>query len=375
MFLDLKKAFDTVDHTLLLEKLHHYGLRGNINLLIKSYLSNRRQYVNQGDLNSSTLPVNIGVPQGSVLGPLLFNIFINDICNITDFDSILFADDAVFYSSNKNFDICIRSVRNCLNKLSSWLASNKLTPNVLKTKLMLFTPRTNIELPQLYFNNEVVKWVNEYKYLGVIIDNKLTFNSEIRRVGRKINISRGIMYACSKLLPRDSLISIYYSLVYSYLIQSIIFWGASPQIKVNNIKVTINNILRIILNVKRNEFNIPLMSNAEMYLELKFLKFDDVYKYFLCKLVRNCRSHHHFLFDQYYSPYEPLNIHNTRNNKFNLPLVKTETLKRLPIFQSIKAFNELPDNLSDENIKDNSFKIKFKKHSLEKLRTDDVNII
>ena len=141
LFLDLTKAFDTVNRDILMHKLSLYGFRGVTNMFLSSYMTNRQQYVYMSGLKSNVKPICTGVPQGSVLGPLLFNLFINDIVNICDCDKVLFADDAVFYVSASDLKLCIEKVKILNHKISEWLENNKLVPNVIKTKLMLFTPR------------------------------------------------------------------------------------------------------------------------------------------------------------------------------------------------------------------------------------------
>ena len=197
LFLDLKKAFDTVNLDILLHKLSFYGVRGNVLSFIRSYLTNRRQYVNVNGSSSGVKDVSVGVPQGSVLGPLFFNIFINDICKISSAKKILFADDAVFYITDSSFQSCIYKLNQLINQLSEWLLNNKLIANVSKTKLMVFTPKHIKDLPDIYFNNEILEWVTNIKYLGMIIDNDLSFISHSRQVFRKLSKLHGIIYVSS----------------------------------------------------------------------------------------------------------------------------------------------------------------------------------
>ena len=192
LFLDLKKAFDTVDRDILIRKLSIKGFRGTVNSFLSSYLSNRKQYVCVENHTSDIGTINSGVPQGSVLGPLLFNIFIDDIVNIKVAKKVLFADDAIFYINEKSLDLCISKVKRLIEELSLWLKNDKLIPNVQKTKLMLFTPRPVGELPDVFFNGFKLEWVSSIRYLGIIIDNKLSFTSQSNQVYLKLSKMQGV---------------------------------------------------------------------------------------------------------------------------------------------------------------------------------------
>ena len=150
LFMDLSKAFDTIDHNILLRKLYNYGIRGIVWSWIKSYLSNRQQYVSIDDVNSPISHINCGVPQGSILGPLLFLIYVNDIINSSPILSfVLFADDTNILLSHNN----LREIKNIMNleliNVSSWFKSNKLSLNISKTHFMHFqTTRRNVTLSQ-----------------------------------------------------------------------------------------------------------------------------------------------------------------------------------------------------------------------------------
>ena len=142
IFLDLKKAFDTVDFPILLNKLSHYGIRGISNEWFNNYLTGRQQYVVINGVKSSLKSIQCGVPQGSVLGPLLFLIFINDLPTATNFFTILFADDTTFQLSGSNMPELFEKANVELAKASDWFISNKLTLNIKKTKYILFRPKS-----------------------------------------------------------------------------------------------------------------------------------------------------------------------------------------------------------------------------------------
>lgn len=372
LFLDLKKAFDTVDKELLLQKLEHHGVRGNFNNLFRSYLSNRRQHVQVDDFTSDFKPIATGLYQGSNISPILFNIFINDIvnmCNIHGLNCTLFADDAVFYFMDNSFNNIVSKLGAFIGNLSQWLASNKLTPNISKTKIMFFNSSKIVPLPNIYFNNEVLEIVDRMKYLGIFIDNKLNFKYHIQETCKKLSQTHGIIYAATPYFNRKSLILIYYSLAYSVFIQSIIIYGKSFNVNLQPLRILINKILRTILNVKRDENFIPLMSVNKMYIKLKLLKFDDVYEYFLIKFLKKAFYDDNDLLDSYFNEHLPTHSHATRNNRINTPQIRTETERNSTIFQAIELYNKLPTFLI-EPMSDFKFKKLFKEHCFQKYLTD-----
>ena len=342
LFLDLRKAFDLVDHTILIKKLDLYGYRGVCNKFLKSYLSDRRQYVSVGSFSSDYVNLTHGVPQGSVLGPFLFNIFINDITLITKSKVILFADDAAFYITDDCFQSCMNKLNQLIEVLFEWATFNRLVPNIRKTKLMLITPRIVPDLPIVLFNGIELEWVDSFKYLGTVIDRKLNFNCHVDQVCKSLSKMRGVIYAVSDLIPSNILLTLYKSLVLPLLINNIIIWGCTGVTNVNRLTISVNKILRLILKVKYNENNVPLMPVNEMYKHLKILKFIDLHRYFLLKFAHNALYNDCDMFEEFISPF--LSLSHTRN-WINLPIVRTEVERRFVVFQMCKLLREMPPHL------------------------------
>ena len=179
LFMDLSRAFDTISHDILLNKLYKYGFRGLSYDWIKSYLSNRKQYVNYKNSSSDTLNVNIVIPQGSILGPLLFILYINDLHNVSDKLTLLqFADDSSFFVSGRSLPELFNVLQNEIVKIREWLNNNKLSLNISKPNYMIMTNRKKVQQNddfQLSIDGQTISQVNETKKLVVIIDDRMTF--------------------------------------------------------------------------------------------------------------------------------------------------------------------------------------------------------
>ena len=362
LFLDLRKAFDVVDREILLKKLNLYGIRGIVNNFIRSYLSDRSQFVAVNCFESEQLPLRYGVPQGSVLGPTLFNLFINDIANIPGAKTILFADDTVFYIEDNCFNSLIIKVNEFILRLEKWLESNRIVANISKTKLMLITPKQITTLPDIFFNGYKVGWVTSITYLGLIIDNKLNFNLHFENICTNLNRYQGLIYLLSTLLPRDILMKIYYGMVYPTLTQNIVIWGSLGCERQRRISVLLNKIVRHISNIRQIYPNV--VSTSTLYKNLSLLKYNDIYKFFLLKFTHFLLYKRNEIFINIFSNYLPSSNYNTRNSdRINLPNVRTEIEKNFTVFKICELMRELPDDLLLPQ-HSNTLKNKFKKQIL-----------
>jgi hypothetical protein len=188
IFLDLSKAFDTINHSKLLHKLNFYGIRGITNLWFQNYLSERKQYLNFNGVVSDTLRITCGVPQGSILGPILFLLYINDIQNSTVLKLLSFADDTTIYASSPNINDLVEHTNSEMLKVYKWLCSNKRSLNISKTNYSLFGTRVNkcqIAVNAITLNNTVIARSGQLniskplKFLGLRLDENLTWRSHI----------------------------------------------------------------------------------------------------------------------------------------------------------------------------------------------------
>ena len=227
LLIDFSKAFDMVEHSVLLKKLEHYGIRGKALQWITSYLENRMQFVSIDGTDSKTRHMKYGVPQGSILGPLLFIIYINDIPNVSQIANfIMYADDANIIITGDDIaevDVLLRELCKILLK---WVDSNGLCLNLKKTKYMIFTRSRNIELPNiLKIADSNIERITEGKFLGIIVDENLTWSRHIKTIKTKMARYIGLMYKLKKQLPEKVRIQIYHSFVQSHINYCALVWG------------------------------------------------------------------------------------------------------------------------------------------------------
>ena len=255
VFLDLSKAFDTVNHDILLQKLNHYGIRGIAYTWIKSYLNSRVQFVHYNGVNSENLPVTCGVPQGSILGPLLFLLYVNDIVNVSaSLMPILFADDTNVFISGHNIHEMCTLLNTELQKIVLWLNSNKLSLNVSKTHYMLFSPHKKCKMKKstnIVLNGQQITETANTKFLGVMLDNKLKWSVHINTIRIKMSKGIGIICKARTVVNASTLVSLYYSFIYPYLSYCIDVWGSTYDYILHPIIILQKKILRIIASVPR----------------------------------------------------------------------------------------------------------------------------
>ena len=349
LFLDFSKAFDCVDHTILLHKLEVYGVRGVALLWFQSYLSNRMQYVSINGNNSEYKSVESGVPQGSILGPLLFLIYINDFPKSSNFFKFnLFADDSTLSFSYKDVPVNMLSenVNRELIPINLWLLLNKIKVNVTKSKFIVFSYRNEPDLPTLQLGTGDISSTDQIKFLGVTLDKNLNFKPHINTVLNKMSKSVGVMYRLNQFLPSQTLLSIYYSLVYPYLGYGVESWYSVTKTMSEKVRILQKKSIRSI-------FKIPYNGSTRTYFkEFNILQLPEVYKFKICsmfaKYIKDDASSNDYI-SNYLQLNSDIHSYNTRiRDNFSVPYFRRSASKSCFIYQSINNWNSLPEDLKQK---------------------------
>ena len=346
-----------MNHKILLTKLEHYGIRGTSLDWFKSYLNNRKQYVYLNGETSQLERITCGVPQGSVLGPLLFLIYINDLPNISDIlQFYLFADDTNIYYEADKIDKLEQVINNELKKLYTWLIVNRLSLNIDKTNFLVFHPY-NKPVKQritLQINKKAISEKNQIKYLGVIVDSTLTWKDHIDKICKTISRSIGVLYKIRPFVNLKILKTLYYSLVYPHLIYAIEVWGSAANTHLNHIIMLQKRIVRMVYFLDKRQQDFSLPSANPLFQKLEILKVHDLFKINLAKFVYNSLNKLNPInFHSWFKLTSHIHNHNTRSKFIDIDNLKATNNLFIPSartthyglksikFQGPKIWNEI----------------------------------
>lgn len=364
MFLDLSKAFDTVNHNILLKKLQHYGVRGTANTLLKNYLTNRLQYVSLGNTHSSKRSINCGVPQGSVLGPLLFLIYINDLAQCSSTGKIrIFADDTSAFIEGRIMKEIIANSENLMNSLNKWFIANRLTLSAGKSCFVVFkSPRSKPDfIPKaLHFGKNTINKAKSVKYLGVTLEEHLGWSEHVQNVCNSLKKCFGIFYSIRDYISTKQIKTIYYSLVYSKITYALAVYGLTTKENLLQIQRLQNKLLKVL--TKKHH----MYSTNDLHNDLNILKVEDLVDQEILTFVSNFRNNKlpHKFNDKFKfrSNNQQTRTRNIENHLIT-PLTRTEYGEQTVSVKGPVLWNKLPNHLSTlTNTK--AFRTKWKKSQL-----------
>ena len=355
--LDLRKAFDTVNHGILLRKMELLGIRGVCHGLFKSYLEGRNQCVSLNNIKSSCLDLTCGVPQGSILGPTLFLLYINSVANLELRGKIrLYADDTIIAYFGDSVDDLNVDMKSDLVKIERWLINHKLSLNIEKSGYMFVSSQRVLDQPSLDFGNNQLKYCHNIKYLGLLIDETLTWDEHINKLKNKLYAPVGILKRLSYSIPSHLLRSVYFSLIHSHLQYLAVLWYLTSKYLINPIKTLQNRAIK-------NIYGLPLRYPTELlYRKYNIMSLEQIYKYQICTFV------HHNLHGTRHTNISmrlrnTVHNHGTRHqNDIDLLRASTKYGKNSVFYRGASVYNSVPLNLRCLNF--SQFRLKIKKHFL-----------
>jgi hypothetical protein len=343
LFIDLKKAFDTVNYHLLLQKLNHFGISGDALSWFSSYLGDRTQAVCINSILSDMKNIDIGVPQGSILGPLLFIIYVNSLPDCVDCKCVMYADDTTLLFSASDQTTLQLNMNNSLSKIARWFESNQLTLNIKKTKFMIFGTTyalKNFSDISLMYGNSTVERVNKFKYLGVILDPHLSWCEHVEYISSTISKRIGVIRRVKFYLPPKTLNMLANALVFPHFDYCSAVWSNFKLEYSNCLQVLQNKLARVLLSA---DIRTPI---NDMMTTLNWVKLDKRWQNQLLLIVFKCLRHDapSYLSSQfiYTSSMHSQNTRSQSSNALVIPLFNINPGKRTFLYRGSSMWNNLP---------------------------------
>lgn len=348
---DLSKAFDVINREILMEKLQYYGIRGLVGNWLLSYLSDRYQYVKIDNFESKISEVEYGVPQGSILGPLLYLIYVNDIGKSVNANILSFADDTSLYFSDDNVQNLYDTANTEMGNLYEWFCANQLSLNITKTKYIFLIGQSKkyIEHGNICVNGiqleRVGKNQNEEstKFLGIQIDENLSWRNHLLYINNKISRSLHVIKQIRYQLPTSSLRTLYFSMIHPHLTYGLLAWGAANQSLLHKTFLLQKRAIRIISNAPYNSHTEPLFK------KMHILKLYDQYTFgiliFMTKYLRNQLP---ISFDNTYKSTQQIQTtYQTRQaNQLFIQRCDSNYLRSFPLYYFPLKWNEWKDKIN-----------------------------
>ena len=374
IFLDIKKAFDTVNHDILLDKMSFYGIKGGELDFFKSYLSNRVQCCNVNGSMSGFKQITCGVPQGSILGPLLFLLYMNDLPDAIENTNVtMFADDTSLSKPFKSINELNDELIPAFVKICKWLKANKLSLNTVKTEFMIIGTLQRIEKLDislettpyaLFVDNSHIRRVKQVKNLGLIIDEHLSWSQHIDYISVKLKRNVGILKRMSKTLPTESLIMLYKTLIEPHIRYCSVVWGNCGEVLKDKLQIFQNRAARIITKTP--------FDNADHFAllqKLQWLSVRDIINHETG--VHMFKAVNHLMpkqINDFFIPLASQHSYQTRSMTYGnlyMPTSQLSIEQRALNYKGSKLWNEIPPEIRNAPSL-NSFKIKYKNYLIKK---------
>ena len=360
LLIDFSKAFDMVDHEIMINKLEHYGVRGNLLSWFRSYLSNRQQYVHVNGVDSNMQPLKYGVPQGSILGPLLFIIYINDLPEISNLAKyIFFADDANILVTGQNLLDIRDKLNGVIAAIDIWVKCNGLKLNVKKTKYMVFSNKRDIDYSslQLLLNGKSLERSEKERFLGVIVDSNISWKTHISALKSKISRNAGILYRLKGVVPNNVLKLVYNSLIQSHMYYCSNVWGLGSKSSLASLFCAQKKAIRAVENGFNNNFYNKDTGELPCHTKEIFTRNKLLTVYNL--IAKNCLTAMHRVYRKNY-PKPILELFNANRNPdytvrrgpefFEIPRSRLVALDKTLAFRGPMYYNATINNINTDTL-------------------------